>query len=76
MLRSVTYSAERNKKILHFLGKRLSSGNRRLLDIGCDDGEFSIAMGEAAGSANIWGIEIVESQAAAARKAGLLVESV
>ena len=45
----------------------------RLLDIGCDDGEFSVAMGKAAKTTNLYGVEIVASQVAIARDNGLIV---
>lgn len=44
---------------------------RRLLDVGCDDGERTVAFARAAAATEIAGIEMVPDQAAAARARGI-----
>ena len=42
-----------------------------LVDLGCDDGEWTVRFGDAAGAASVHGVEIVEERAAAARERGI-----
>lgn len=71
--RSLERSAERNRKNILALIKLNISGGVRFLDIGCDDGEFSVAMARAVGTTNLYGVEIVASQAAIARERGIII---
>lgn len=75
--RSLDYSAERNRKnilaLIRSIEMPLNILGGKLLDIGCDDGEFSVAMAKAAVTTNLYGVEIVAPQAAIARDRGLIV---
>jgi SAM-dependent methyltransferase len=47
--------------------------SRRLLDLGCDDGRWSMAVGAACGIGEVHGVELVETAALAAERAGVIV---
>lgn len=63
---------ELNKKnILSFINENSKS---HILDLGCDDGEWTCYLGEKAGSNHLHGIEIVSSAANIANSKGVAVE--
>ena len=50
-----------------------SNPNARLLDCGCRDGEITMEVAQRIGAKEIWGIEIVEMDAAKAKEGGIKV---
>jgi SAM-dependent methyltransferase len=66
-----THAMELNKEnILNFI---TGNSNANILDLGCDNGEWTCSLGEKAGSKHLFGIEIVETAADLARSRGLSV---
>ena len=47
----------------------------KLIDLGCDDGAWTMQLAERAGTTDVWGVEIVAERAAAAEKRGVRVTS-
>src|SRR6267143_4816588 len=45
----------------------------KLIDLGCDDGAWTMQLAARAGTTNVWGVEIVPERAAAAEQRGVRV---
>lgn len=59
------------KNILSLLEK---NANAKLVDLGCDDGKWTIQIAKTIGSSNIYGIEIVNQRIEQAKKGGIKVK--
>lgn len=66
-------AVEMNRGNLAELVRR--SGAKTLLDLGCDDGSWTMRLAAAAGATEVYGVEVVEEQAAKARAAGVRVSA-
>ena len=64
-------AAHNNDNLLRLL--RGAPAGAALVDLGCDDGEWTVRFAEAAGAASVHGVEIVEERVAAARERGIEV---
>lgn len=60
--------------IANIEGLLAASGARRLLDVGCDDGERTLSFARSASATEIYGFEAVAERADAARARGVEVE--
>ena len=45
----------------------------KLIDLGCDDGVWTMELAAQAGTTDVWGVEIVPERAAAAKQRGVRV---
>lgn len=69
LLNLVNKSGKNNERnILDLLEK---NENAALLDLGCDDGEWTVELGEQIGTNNIFGIDVVENRIREAAKRGI-----
>jgi SAM-dependent methyltransferase len=59
------------RNILSMLDK---NPDAKVLDLGCDDGSWSIELGKEIGSNNIYGVEVVESRAKDAMDKGVVIK--
>lgn len=59
------------KNILSLLEK---NANAKLVDLGCDDGKWTIQIAQTIGSSKIYGIEIVNQRIEQAKKRGIKVK--
>jgi ubiquinone/menaquinone biosynthesis C-methylase UbiE len=57
----------------NILGLIAPGPETRLVDLGCDDGTWTRALGDRLGSKNLYGVEVVEERAFLARKQGIKV---
>ena len=59
------------KNILSMLEK---NSKNKLLDLGCDDGKWTLNLAKSVGTKRVYGIELIENQLKKARKKGLTVK--
>ena len=52
---------------------QIGSGERTMLDVGCDNGEWTTKLAKAAGATRVEGVEVVAAAAAAAQQRGVSV---
>lgn len=71
LTRMYEHAVEMNRQNLADLVRR--SGGKTLLDLGCDDGSWTLRLAAAVGATEVHGVEIVEEQAGKARAAGVRV---
>ncbi|MBF0314083.1 MAG: class I SAM-dependent methyltransferase [Oligoflexia bacterium] len=69
-----TFAYEKNIYNIYSLLEKSSPQN--ILDIGCDDGALTLAVGERAGVKNLYGIECIPHRAAIARERGIEIKEV
>ena len=68
-------AADMNRRNIVDLVRKAGTGGSVLLDLGCDDGIWTMKLAAAIGAEEVHGVEIVEQQAQKAREIGVRVTS-